>query len=209
MTTRRSIGRIVTMAVVAVGLTGVPTAVHAQAAVPPDVPVYICGGEVATIVGTGGPDTIVGTPGNDVIVALGGRDLVAGQGGNDIVCLDGDDGDGVTAPGDDLFYGATTGNVTVYGGPGRDQIFAGNGNDHLYGGDGPDTLSGNGGADRIWGEADQDQLTGGPGDDILLGGAGADRLTDWGDGYDIGHGGADSDFCQLSIERRWSCETTG
>ena len=45
-----------------------------------------CGGETATIVGTGGKDRLVGTDGPDVIVALGKRDRIRGKGGDDLIC---------------------------------------------------------------------------------------------------------------------------
>jgi subtilisin family serine protease len=50
-----------------------------------------CGGHMATIVGTPGPDKLKGTKGRDIIAGLGGNDKLFGRGGNDILC--GNEGD--------------------------------------------------------------------------------------------------------------------
>lgn len=114
-----------------------------------------CRGQVATIVGTDGPDRIKGTPGNDVIVAYGGNDRIEGLGGNDIICA----------------------------GPGRDWVDGGAGNDVIVGGGGNDVLKGGPGDDQLFGGAGDDVLKGGAGDDQLAGGGGRDRL-DGGSGFD-------------------------
>jgi predicted extracellular nuclease len=108
--------------------------------VEPEVdPRLVCGGQVATIVGTDGSNALVGTPGADVIVGLGGTDVIAGHGGNDIVC----GGDGVDVlsggPGADTLFGGA-GTDVVSGGPGDDSLFGGPGFDVLDGGPGNDTV---------------------------------------------------------------------
>jgi Ca2+-binding RTX toxin-like protein len=65
----------------------------------------MCGGHVATMVGSDQPEVLQGTPGRDVIAALGGNDTVSGLGGNDVLC----------------------------GGLGRDRLVGGPGNDTLLG----------------------------------------------------------------------------
>lgn len=67
-----------------------------------------CGGKVATIVGTPGPDVLRGTPGPDVIVGRGGNDVIRGRRGRDVIC----------------------------GGPGRDRLMGGPGRDRLLAKDG-------------------------------------------------------------------------
>jgi Ca2+-binding RTX toxin-like protein len=95
------------------GLNGLGEA-RALAVVPP-----LCGGRLATLVGTAGRDTLRGTPGRDVIAGLGGNDVIDGRGGNDVLC----------------------------GGPGRDTLKGGSGRDRLIGGSGRDTLRGGPGRD--------------------------------------------------------------
>jgi Ca2+-binding RTX toxin-like protein len=71
---------------------------------------YVCGGRVATIVGTNGPDKLKGTNGADVFVALGGDDKIEAGNGNDTIC-------------------AGDGNDKVEGGGGTDYIDGGVGTD--------------------------------------------------------------------------------
>jgi hypothetical protein len=46
----------------------------------------MCGGHIATIVGTNGANVLVGTNGPDVIYAGRGNDIVKGRGGKDLIC---------------------------------------------------------------------------------------------------------------------------
>lgn len=127
-------------------------------------PSLVCEGQVATIVGTAGPDFLVGTPGDDVIVGREGNDTILGGGADDLVC---------SGEGDD----------TVWGGPGADTV---------HGGEGADLLSGGDGDDRLWGEAGDDRLGGGAGRDLLDGAAGGDVLSGHGDDDQLtGGSGAD------------------
>jgi hypothetical protein len=80
-----------------------------------------CGGEAATIEGTGGDDNIRGTMGHDVIVARGGDDLIRALGGHDTVC-------------------GGAGNDVLNGGRGNDFLNGQRGNDVLRGGPGSNTL---------------------------------------------------------------------
>src|SRR3954451_24584901 len=104
-----------------------------------------CNGQVATIVGTTGPDRIVGTPARDVINADAGDDVVSGEGTGDVIC----------------------------GGVGNDTIGADGGNDRMFGDEDTDTLGGDRGNDRLFGgDGDGDRLRGGLGDDTEDGGPG-------------------------------------
>jgi hypothetical protein len=116
-----------------------------------------CGGDVATLVGTGGADVLRGTRRADVIVARGGNDIVKSRGGNDKVC-DGAGNDRVVLGG---------GKDKAIGGAGADRIAGGAGNDTLAGGRGNDTLSGGRGNDRLNGGRGTDTCLGGPGRDTL------------------------------------------
>ena len=164
--------------------------------------VAMCGGRVATIVGTEGDDFLTGTDNPDVILALGGHDTINGGEQPDIIC------DGV-------------GNDTVFGGSGGDRVVDGAGNDRLLlgidtdivdytdapnavqvdldlgqaTGHGNDTLFDVEGAfgspfdDRLLGSAGRDTLAGHFGDDIIRGGDGDDEI----------HGGAGDDLVEGEV----------
>jgi Ca2+-binding RTX toxin-like protein len=119
---------------------------------------FFCNGQVATIVGSNGPDLIFGTPGRDVIVGLGGNDDIRSGGGNDVVCAGG--GNDVVR----LGGGADQG----FGGPGNDTIFGQPGNDLVVGGIGNDTLRGNNGNDNLNGAGGSDDCDGGAGSNSVL-----------------------------------------
>ena len=103
-------------------------------------PTMTCAGEIATIVGTAGPDRIVGTPGDDVIVGLDGNDRISGAGGQDVIC----------------------------GGDGNDVLDGGHGADQLYGGRGDDRLTGGpGGIRGAFHRTEWETLVGGAGRDNL------------------------------------------
>jgi hypothetical protein len=106
----------------------------------------ICGGKVATIVGSARSELIVGTSRDDVIAAGGGNDVVRGGGGNDRIC----------------------------GEAGADRLMGQGGNDRLFGNAGPDRLYGHDGSDRLYGNAGNDRLEGGRGGDSLDGGTQTD-----------------------------------
>ena len=116
----------------------------------------VCGGLVATIVGTPGDDVLRGTSGPDVIAGLGGNDKIFGKGGDDVIC----------------------------GGDGKDRITGGGGNDTIYGGNSNDRLKGGKGKDTLFGEKGNDKLFGGNGRDKLSGGAGKKDLLDGDKGKD-------------------------
>ena len=116
-------------------------AISAPNSAPVPLPVLTCDGELATIVGTAGPDEIDGTPGDDVIVGLAGDDRIDGGGGHDVIC----------------------------GSGGNDRLDGGAGSDSLYGGHGDDRLSGGPGGYTYWTGAatEWEGLYGGPGRDDL------------------------------------------
>jgi hypothetical protein len=179
----------------------------------------LCGGLLATIIGTTGNDTIVGTQGDDVIAGLSGNDQIAGLGGNDIICGNaGEDKDVTGGEGDDELYGGPDDDVLLgdpavlsddelvffagedklSGGDGNDQLYGFAGNDQLWGGEGDDWLYGQHDSDTLWGGAGNDQLQGGFGDvanDVLYGDDGDDTLSGH-EGDDELHGGADDDELQ-------------
>lgn len=149
----------------------------------------MCGGKVATIVGTTGDDVIHGTSGDDVIAALGGNDIVYGKQGADRIC-------------------GSHGNDRLYGGDGNDKIYAYNGADHLQGGNGYDVLYGGRGADLLLGNNGRDTLKGGPGLDTLKGGAQRDNLRG-GRHVDQLFGGTELDTCYSPGDVLNECEKGG
>lgn len=92
------------------------------------VEMALCNGQVATLVGTAGPDVLMGTSRPDIIQGFGGSDKIFGFGGNDII------------------YG-WGGRDLLKGGPGDDKLFGQGGNDTLDGGDGLDACNGGSGID--------------------------------------------------------------
>ncbi len=149
----------------------------------------MCGGQVATIVGTTGDDVLTGTNGVDVIAALGGDDVVYGLAGADLIC-------------------GSHGNDRLYGGDGADKIYAFNGADRLEGGAGPDILYGGYGQDTLLGNNGQDTLKGGPGFDTLMGGAQRDILQG-GKHLDALFGGTELDTCYSPGDTLSECEKGG
>ena len=110
-------------------------------------PPILCGGQIATIIGTEGPDNLIGTKGKDVIATFGGNDTVLALNGDDIIC----------------------------GAGGKDRLKGNGGADDVRGGGGGDRLSGGGGPDVIYGRSGNDTLNGGRGNDILRGGGGRNK----------------------------------
>ena len=150
--------------------------------------VFMCGGKVATIVGTPSADRLEGTPGNDVIVGLQGNDHIYGGAGDDIICAG--KGDDIVygewgfdiifgAQGDDRLFAASTDGADVRGA----RMFGGAGNDELHGSDRWDRMQGGEGHDKLFGYAGQDWIRGGGGQDTIDGGEGQDDLHG-GDGRD-------------------------
>jgi Ca2+-binding RTX toxin-like protein len=92
--------------------------------------------------------------------------LIYGGSGNDSI-------EGTT--GDDEIYGFE-GKDTIQGGKGKDTIYGSEGSDDLKGGEDNDTLYGGVGDDTLIGESGNDELWGDDGNDVLNGGAGIDKL---------------------------------
>lgn len=210
----------VTCGGVAVGL--------AVAALPPAAPLmstasgpaHLCHGKVATLVGTPEDDSFV-RPRASVIVTLGGDDKVYEPRKKDVVvCGDsgrdeldaGDEGGGLYdgGSGRDVVGSLTdvdfqTGErLTLFGGPGKDELYGGFGKDTIKGGDGRDLVYGNWNDDRIKGGRGGDRLFGSPGDDRLFGNRGQDRLKGY-RGHDLADGGPNEDRCEAEVKRR--CES--
>ena len=181
----------------------------------------LCGGLVATMVGTSGDDVLVGTPGQDVIAGLGGSDVINGLGGDDVLC--GGSGADVIAGGlgFDIILGGKGADelhanspddrkddagAEIDGGAGADLLVGSNRVDLLYGGKGSDEVRGYGSADTLRGEAGRDLLVGGAGADNVRGGRGDDTILVSAD--DVVRGGAGFDVCTDSelADSSGSCE---
>src|SRR5262245_12563971 len=89
-----------------------------------------CGGRVATVIGTPGPDVLRGSRGPDVIATGAGPDVVRGGSGRDRIC-------------------SGRGRDAVRGGRGSNTLAGGKGLDRLWGGPGHDRCPGAVGADRL------------------------------------------------------------
>ena len=103
---------------------------------------------------------------------------------------------------DQLFFDEANGalpRATMSGGSGDDTLIGGSGNDTLLGESGSDILLGKAGVDVLSGGDDNDTLTGGDGNDQARGEAGADRLV-WnpGDDSDLNEGGAGIDTVEIN-----------
>ena len=83
----------------------------------------MCGGLIASIVGSPAGETINGTSASDVIHGLGGNDRVNGGGGDDVIC-------------------GGTGNDDLRGNSGSDRLFGEGGRDQLWGATGQDLCDG-------------------------------------------------------------------
>jgi Ca2+-binding RTX toxin-like protein len=110
---------------------------------------------------------------------------VFGQGGNDTITIDESNG---ALP-----------RANVFGGTGNDTLTGGSGGDQLFGQSGNDTLKGAGGTDLLFGGSENDTLIGGRGDDQVFGESGDDRMV-WnqGDGTDLNEGGAGNDTTEVN-----------
>ena len=162
------------------------------------------GGDDDTLTGGPGSDTLTAGLGNDVIdegAAASGADTIAGGSGIDRVTYaqravavtatmdgvfdDGEAGEGDTVgtdienatggSGDDTITG-TAGENNLIGGAGADTIDAAAGDDSVDGGTGADQLTPGAGNDRAFGGDDGDTLFGGAGNDHFDGGAGSDTV---------------------------------
>lgn len=157
-------------------------------------PAVLCGGKVATIVGTAGNDELRGTDGPDVIAGLQGNDTILGLGGDDLICGGQGDDRLVGGQGFDIIFGAQgsdrliaadaeesgtadTRGARMFGGAGDDAIFGstkwdrmqgGPGKDSLYGYEGRDWIRGGSGDDEIYGMAGIDNIHGGNGNDTMF-----------------------------------------
>ncbi len=181
----------------------------------------MCGGQVATIVGTSGGDVLRGTDGPDVIAGLQGNDVIQGLGGDDILC-GGTGNDSIFGgQGADTLYGAQgadalysadlndrndSDGARIFGGAGPDRIFGSNRWDRAQGGDGNDQFLMYEGRDWIRGGAGNDRITGGGAIDDVRGGPGRDWIA-VSAGDDV-RGGIGIDTCTNAHTgaRAWSCE---
>jgi Ca2+-binding RTX toxin-like protein len=165
--------------------------------------------------GQGGNDIIDGKSGNDLLRGGAGNDTLIGGTGDDILLdysdltgdnlLFGDDGNdslstsGITSPlgfYGTYFYGYVSGDNTLNGGAGDDNLNAGlsTGNNLLLGGDGNDNLDASG----FW--QYESRLIAASGNNILKGGAGNDILkVDYSTGNNLLSGDDGNDYLSASI----------
>ena len=157
-------------------------------------PTHMCLGQVATHVGTSGPDNIDPDVVGSVIVGLGGDDTLDG----DVVC-GGKGHDELDAP-------------NASGGPDGDFIEGRNGGGVVLGGGGDDRLWDLSGDGLVYkGNAGNDVYTDNYGDDVFYGGDGDDMLRTtayFDDDPDFVNGGAGNDTCFVnSNDTVINCET--
>ena len=192
---QRSVRRLVTGGVLAIGVLAV-TSATASAAVTGsfsngtltvtgdalDNNITVSRNAAGNILINGGAVSVVGgspNVGNTAVIK------VFGLGGNDVLTLSEVNG---ALPRADLF-----------GAAGNDVLTSGSGNDQLFGESGNDTLLGKGGFDFLFGGSDNDTLTGGDADDQAFGQSGTDRMI-WnpGDDTDLNEGGAGTDSVEVN-----------
>ena len=138
-------------------------------------------GSELVVTGGNNADTITVTPrpNNQIRITLNGTNYdrslsgitrlrVDSEGGNDTINLS-----AISLP---TWTDAGSGDDTVTGGGGADQIYLGAGNDTADGGGGNDLIAGGAGEDLIQGGAGDDDLYGGDNDDFVIGGPGLDDL---------------------------------
>ena len=192
---QRSVRRLVTGGVLAIGVLAV-TSATASAAVTGsfsngtltvtgdslDNNITVSRNAAGNILINGGAVSVVGGSPN---VANTSVIKVLGLGGNDVLTISEVNG---ALPKADLF-----------GAAGNDVLTGGSGNDQLFGESGNDTLLGKGGFDFLFGGSDNDTLTGGDADDQAFGQSGNDRMI-WnpGDDTDLNEGGAGTDSVEVN-----------
>ncbi|MEM9154616.1 MAG: M10 family metallopeptidase [Cyanobacteria bacterium P01_F01_bin.33] len=148
-----------------------------------------------SLLGGGQRDSLSGGLGNDFLDGGTGTDIVHAEGNVDITL----NGSSLTGIGTDTLVSIEeafleggvgdnrlrslnfSGDVTLKGEEGEDELLAQSGNNRLQGGLGNDTLSDGDGDSRLDGNDDDDTLTGGLGNDEIDGGDGFDRLDESGD----------------------------
>jgi len=161
------------------------------------------GNDVVLAEGSGN-DTINAGGGDNTITLGSGKDLVLSTGDDTVTAGDGQETISATGKHRDLIYGnssklffvATQGSATVFGGTGSDTFFGGKGPDLVYGGTGGNnflfagtghaTLFGGGSGDQLFGngteaqalhaDAGNETLSGGSGADTFYGSAGSTRM---------------------------------
>ncbi len=98
----------------------------------------------------------------------------------------------------DAFNATQTGNDTIEGHGGNDQISAGSGNDHISGGDGADNITTGNGNNWIDGGAGNDVISTGTGNNVVSGGDGDDSITLSGTGTNTIDGGTGNDTVHVA-----------
>ncbi|MCC5629421.1 calcium-binding protein [Nostoc sphaeroides] len=137
----------------------------------------------------GGSSFLQGTRGNDLLSVPEGNTntrsyTILGISGNDTLTGGG---------GNDNINAGFGGSSLLNGGDGNDKLFGSLGDDTLNGGSGNDLLSGSAGDDLLNGDSGNDSLNGSLGNDILNGGLGNDNLSaSEGDDFLFGDAGNDS-----------------
>ena len=186
-----------------------------------------------TMIGGEGNDRFFGGDDGDHLTGGNGRDILMGDGGDDLIdggderdALFGGDNSTRTSPriggssyefdyidgtdvrkltGDDTLYGGAgddeiigfDGADLLFGGSENDDLFGGANNDLLDGGTGHDEIDAGSGNDTIYGGAGVDTLFGGSGNDVLYSGEGIDEL-DGGEGNDTLYADREDFLVQLN-----------
>ncbi|MGJ0359846.1 hypothetical protein NG785_09320 [Aliarcobacter cryaerophilus] len=109
---------------------------------------------IENIIGTAQNDTITGSEGVNTFVGMDGSDTIYGIGGNNLI-YGGTQERNSTSTSADLLVGGT-GDDTIYGAAGADDLRGGLGDDTIYGGAGNDTIRSGLGEDTLYGEAGND-----------------------------------------------------
>jgi Ca2+-binding RTX toxin-like protein len=145
-----------------------------------NLPNFLIGSGVDTILGLGDADSLVGSPsGFNVLFGNQGNDSLISQAGGDTI-YGGQGADIIRSRGGSLLYG-DRGNDTIFSEAVSSGVIGGasvGGGDTMYGGDGDDSLVANSaGPSALFGNQGNDVLVAGNKADTLYGGQGDDTLT--------------------------------
>lgn len=124
------------------------------------VPVFVFSGEGDDrVISAAKTASLYSGPGDDFILAINGLSHIeAGEG-------------------DDEVHGFQDIHMTVYGGPGRDQISGGQGSSFIDGGEDDDRIVGGAGHNVLSGAAGNDRIKAGPGSNVIYTGDGFNDVT--------------------------------
>ncbi|MDY0328392.1 MAG: hypothetical protein RBR07_09105, partial [Arcobacteraceae bacterium] len=131
---------------------------------------------VENITGTAQKDIITGSETRNVFVGMDGDDTITGIAGNNIIYGGAMERNSVSTDADLLIGG--TGDDTIYGAAGADDLRGGLGDDTIYGGFGNDIIKSGIGEDLLYGEAGDDSFVFEAADNMTNYVFGGDETTD-------------------------------